>query len=88
MSGRKESFVPIIPDEVSIYVCGVTLYDDIHIGHLKSIVAFEVLRNYFLSHGLKVTFVRNITDIDDKIIQKSQSAGVSPLSLVNSYKLY
>jgi cysteinyl-tRNA synthetase len=85
LSGQKEAFKPIKSGEVSIYVCGVTLYDDIHIGHLKSIISFEVMRNYFLSKGQQVTLVRNITDVDDKIIMKADQLGVDPLDLVNSY---
>lgn len=85
LSGQKEAFEPIKFGEVSIYVCGVTLYDDIHIGHLKSIISFEVMRNYFLAKGQKVTLVRNITDVDDKIIMKADQLGVDPLDLVNSY---
>lgn len=85
LTQKKETFIPIKKGEVSIYVCGVTLYDDIHIGHLKSIVAFEVMRNYFEQQGNKVTFVRNITDVDDKIIAKAEKLNVDPLDLVNSY---
>jgi len=85
LTQKKEPFKPLKAGEVSIYVCGVTLYDDIHIGHLKSIVAFEVIRNYFELKGNKVTFVRNITDVDDKIIAKADKLGVNPLDLVNGY---
>ena len=85
LSGKKEEFIPIVPGKVSMYVCGVTLYDDIHVGHLKSIVAFEVMRNFFKEQGLEVKFVRNITDIDDKIIAKAKGLNVLPLSLVNEY---
>lgn len=85
LSGRKELFTPIHPNKVSIYVCGVTLYDDIHIGHLKSILSFEVMRNYFKTRGFEVTYVRNITDIDDKIINKAVRENKDPLSLVNYY---
>lgn len=85
LSGKKEPFKPIKKGEVSLYVCGVTLYDDIHIGHLKSIVAFEVIKNYFVSQGNKVTLVRNITDVDDKIIAKADKLGLNPLDLVNEY---
>jgi len=85
LSGLKEDFKPLKDGEVSIYVCGVTLYDDIHVGHLKSIVAFEVMRNYFERKGNKVTFVRNITDVDDKIIAKAEKLNIDPLVLVNEY---
>lgn len=85
LTGNKELFVPKKSGEVGIYVCGVTLYDDIHIGHLKSILSFEVMRNYFQHQNYKVTLVRNITDVDDKIIAKAESLGLDPLDLVNSY---
>lgn len=85
LSGKKETFTPLIENEVSIYACGVTLYDDIHVGHLKSIISFEVIRNYFDSIGYKVTFVRNITDVDDKIIAKASREDKNPLDLVNFY---
>jgi len=85
LSGIKEDFRPLKDGEVSIYVCGVTLYDDIHVGHLKSIVAFEVMRNYFEKTGNKVVFVRNITDVDDKIIAKAEALNIDPLILVNTY---
>lgn len=85
LTGNKEQFIPITPNKVGIYVCGVTLYDHIHIGHLKSILTFEILRNYFLYQGFETTLVRNITDIDDKIIQKAIAEGSEPLDLVNKY---
>lgn len=85
LTGDKEKFIPIEKNKVGIYVCGVTLYDHIHIGHLKSILTFEILRNYFAFTGFKVKFVRNITDIDDKIISKAVNEGISPLTLVNQY---
>lgn len=85
LTGFKEKFTPLKDNEVSIYVCGVTLYDDIHIGHLKSIIGFEVMRNYFIEQGFQVTFVRNITDVDDKIITKAQQLNINPLALVNEY---
>ena len=85
LTQKKEIFIPLKDKEVSIYVCGVTLYDDIHIGHLKSIVAFEVMRNYFEAKDFKVKYVRNITDVDDKIIVKAQNIKTDPLDLVNSY---
>ncbi|EPP7234653.1 cysteine--tRNA ligase [Shigella flexneri] len=85
LTQKKEDFIPLKENEVSIYVCGVTLYDDIHIGHLKSILAFEVMRNYFEHKGNKVHFVRNITDVDDKIIAKAEKLNIDPLSLVNDY---
>ena len=88
LTGEKERFIPLNEGNVGIYVCGVTLYDHIHIGHLKSILTFEILRNYFKFKGLNVKFVRNITDIDDKIIAKAVSEGVAPIDFVNRYISY
>lgn len=85
LNDKIEEFKPLLEDEVSIYVCGITLYDDIHIGHLKSIISFEVLRNYFEFKGFKVNLVRNITDVDDKIIAKAVKENEDPLLLVNKY---
>ena len=85
LSGKKEEFRPIVNGEISMYVCGVTLYDHIHIGHLKSILPYEVLRNYFELRNNKVTLVRNITDVDDKIIKKASDLNIDPLVLVNQY---
>lgn len=85
LTNQKELFKPIKDKEVNMYVCGVTLYDDIHIGHLKSILTFEVLKNYFLTQNYHVNLVRNITDIDDKIIKKAIEQNKDPLALVNHY---
>jgi cysteinyl-tRNA synthetase len=68
LTGRKEAFKPLVAGQVTMYVCGDTVYNYCHIGHARSKIAFDVVRRYFLYRGLKVTFVRNITDIDDKII--------------------
>lgn len=85
LSSKKEEFKQLEQGKVSMYVCGVTLYDNIHIGHLKSILTFEVLRNYFILKNNTVTLVRNITDIDDKIIKKAIELNIDPLVLVNQY---
>lgn len=85
LTGEKRKFIPLIENKVGIYVCGVTLYDHIHIGHLKSILTFEILRNYFKQKNFEVKFVRNITDIDDKIIDKALKESKEPLELVNHY---
>lgn len=71
--------------DVGIYACGITLYDHIHLGHLKSLMATEVLKNYLQLLGAKVDLVRNITDVDDKIIAKAVKEGVSPSQLVQKY---
>lgn len=67
----KEVFQPLTPGEVKLYVCGVTIYDYCHIGHARTYVAFDVVVRYLRSKGYKVTYVRNITDVDDKIINRA-----------------
>ncbi|NEG90319.1 cysteine--tRNA ligase [Bifidobacterium aerophilum] len=69
------SFQPIKPGQVGIYVCGATVQSSPHIGHIRAAVAFDVIRRWFLKLGYKVTFVRNVTDIDDKILDKAAAAG-------------
>ncbi len=71
LSGKKEEFKPIKKGEVGMYVCGPTVYDDPHIGHARSAYIFDVIRRYFEYKKLKVKFVRNVTDVDDKIINKA-----------------
>lgn len=68
-------FVPLAPGRASIYLCGATVQGEPHIGHVRSGVAFDVLRRWLLAHGYDVAFVRNITDIDDKILNKAKDAG-------------
>ncbi len=75
LTGRKEALVPITAGEVRMYVCGDTVYDFCHIGHARSKVAFDVVRRYLAHRGYRVTFVRNITDIDDKIIRRAAELG-------------
>lgn len=73
LTRRKEDFVPLKSGEVKMYVCGPTVYDEAHIGHLRSAYVFDVMRRYLEYSGNKVTFVRNVTDVDDKIIEKARS---------------
>ena len=75
LSGQVEAFVPLIPGQVRLYVCGITVYDYCHIGHLRMMVVFDVVRRYLRHSGYAVTFVRNITDIDDKIIRRAAENG-------------
>ena len=84
LSGKKEEFSPQ-GDEVTMYVCGVTPYDDAHIGHAMSYVVFDVIRRYLRFRGYKVKYVQNITDIDDKIIDRANQRGVSTHELVKQY---
>jgi cysteinyl-tRNA synthetase len=75
LTGRKEAFRPIVPGEVRMYVCGMTVYDFCHLGHARMLIAFDVVRRHLKASGYRVTFVCNITDIDDKIIKRSVENG-------------
>ncbi len=72
LTRKKEPFVPLEPGKVKMYVCGVTTYDYCHIGHARMFVAFDVISRYLRHRGFKVTYVRNITDIDDKILKRAK----------------
>ena len=76
LTGRKEEFVPQVPGKVSMYVCGVTVYDHCHIGHARANVVFDVIYRYLCHSGYDVTYVRNYTDVDDKIINRANREGV------------
>ncbi len=75
LSNQKESFKPLTPNTIKMYVCGMTVYDYCHLGHARVMVAFDVVYRYLQSKGYDVTYVRNITDIDDKIIQRANENG-------------
>jgi cysteinyl-tRNA synthetase len=84
-SRRKEVFKPIENRRVGIYVCGVTVYDLCHIGHARSVVVFDVLVRYLRARGYGVTYVRNFTDVDDKIIEQSKRTGVDTTTIAERY---
>jgi len=75
LSGEKEEFKPLRGNEVRMYVCGMTNYDYIHVGHARMLVAFDLVQRYLRSLGYQVTYVRNVTDIDDKIIERAAANG-------------
>ncbi len=83
-SGKKEPFVPLDPAHVKVYVCGPTVYDMAHIGHARSAVAFDVVVRY-LKRRHKVTYARNYTDIDDKIIKRANELGQTPEQVSSRY---
>ena len=82
---RKEDFTPLADNHVRMYVCGITAYDYCHIGHARSAVVFDVLVRQLRHLGMKVTFVRNFTDIDDKIINRANELGENPGHLAERF---
>ena len=82
---RKVDFVPLKPGEAGVYACGITVYDICHIGHARTMVAFDVIVRHLRAAGLKVRFVRNITDVDDKIIRRGLAEGVSAEAIAKKY---
>ena len=79
MTGKKEEFIPINPNEVKIYACGVTVYDLSHIGHARQAIVYAMITDYLRYRGYHVTYVRNYTDVDDKIINKANQLGKNAL---------
>lgn len=85
LSRRKQAFEPITAGEVKMYVCGVTVYDYTHIGHGRTFISFDIIRRWLEAIGYKVTFVRNITDVDDKIIRRAAERHVSCEALTDEF---
>ena len=81
----KQDFVPIRPGEVRMYVCGITVYDYCHLGHARMMLAFDVVQRWLRASGLRVTYVRNITDIDDKIIKRAAENGETVAELTGRF---
>ncbi len=85
LTGKKEDFVPLQEKKVGMYACGVTVYDLCHIGHARSAIVFDIVHRYFRYRGYEVTFVRNFTDIDDKIIKRANAEGVDFKTIAEKY---
>ena len=85
MTGKKEDFILLREKKVGMYVCGVTVYDLCHIGHARSAIVFDTIYRYFRYRGYDVTFVRNFTDIDDKIIKRANEEGVDYKTIAEKY---
>ncbi|MCG8473278.1 MAG: cysteine--tRNA ligase [Desulfobacterales bacterium] len=85
LSGQKEEFQPIEEGEVKMYVCGPTVYDSSHIGHARCVIVFDMVYRYLKGLGLDVTYARNFTDIDDKIINRAEQLGVSCNAVAEKY---
>ncbi|MBM4307378.1 MAG: cysteine--tRNA ligase [Deltaproteobacteria bacterium] len=85
LTGKKEEFLPLQEKQVGMYACGVTVYDLCHIGHARSAIVFDVIYRYLRYRGYDVTFVRNFTDIDDKIIKRANEEGVNYRTIAEKY---
>ena len=85
LTGEKQPLQPVTPGEVRMYVCGITVYDFIHVGHARMMVVFDVVNRYLRHRGYRVTYVRNITDIDDKIIRRAAENGESIGALTDRF---
>ncbi len=85
LTRQKEEFIPMQPGKIGIYVCGITVYDHCHLGHARSMVSFDVIVRFLRSQGYEVTYVRNITDIDDKIIVRAHERGIPIHELTSHY---
>ena len=85
LTNKKEEFISIEPGKVKMYVCGVTVYDDIHMGHARSMIVFDMVSKYLRYTGYEVTHVTNFTDVDDKIINRANEEGIDALELSARY---
>ncbi|VVB68913.1 Cysteine--tRNA ligase [uncultured archaeon] len=86
MTGKKENFQPIHNNRINLFVCGPTVYDDSHIGHARTYIAFDVVARYLKYKGFSVFYLQNITDVDDKIIQRASETGALPRSLARKFE--
>ena len=85
LSGKKEHFEPIEKNNIRMYVCGMTVYDDTHIGHARTFLSFDLIVRYLRFIDYKVHYIRNITDVDDKIISRANELGMDPEELTERY---
>jgi len=85
LSGKKEDLSPAETGKISIYVCGMTVYDDCHIGHARTFLSFDMIVRYLRSKNIEVNYIRNITDVDDKILMRAEETKQDPSVLTNRY---
>src|SRR5438552_18714853 len=85
---RKIDFVPMVPGKIGVYACGITVYDLCHVGHARMLVAFDVIVRHLRASGFQVRFVRNVTDIDDKIIRRAAAEGSTADELARKYAAF
>src|SRR5688572_33044051 len=84
LTRQKETFVPRVPGKAGLYVCGPTVYDYIHIGNARTFTTFDMVARWLRAEGYDVTYVRNVTDIDDKIIERANASGTTFEALATS----
>ena len=82
---RKQELEPIEPGKIRMYVCGPTVYDQIHIGNARTFLSFDVIRRYLMFKGFEVTFAQNLTDVDDKIINRANEQGRTAAEVAEEY---
>jgi cysteinyl-tRNA synthetase len=85
LSGKKEEFIPLQPGKVTMYACGVTVYDYSHLGHARGAVIFDLVQRYLRRKGFAVKYVRNFTDVDDKIINRAKEEGITAADVARKY---
>ena len=85
LTGGKDLFEPLENNKIKMYICGMTVYDDTHIGHARTFVSFDVIVRYLRSIDYEVQYIRNITDVDDKILDRSKELAIDPIELTEKY---
>ncbi|MDR2860759.1 MAG: cysteine--tRNA ligase, partial [Elusimicrobiota bacterium] len=85
LTDKKEDFKPQKEKEVSMYICGITPYDEVHLGHARAYVAFDIIKRHLIKRGYLVNHVQNFTDVDDKIINRAAERHISPSTLAQTY---
>jgi cysteinyl-tRNA synthetase len=85
LTNKVENFTSIEKNKISMYICGVTPYDVVHLGHARAYVTFDVIKRHFIRSGYSVNHIQNFTDVDDKIINRSIEKQISPLELAKTY---
>ena len=85
LTGKKEDLDSFEKGKISIYVCGMTVYDDCHIGHARTFLSFDMIVRYLRSRNIEVNYIRNITDVDDKILQRAKETNQEPSVLTDRY---
>ena len=85
LTNQKEEFVPLNAQRVGMYVCGVTVYDECHLGHARSAIVFDIIRSYFQYRGYHVNYVKNFTDVDDKILDRAAEESIPWKQVAGKY---